>query len=291
MRERADARGLVRPVVIIGAPRSGTNMLRDALCALPGFTTWPCDEVNYLWRHGNVRVPHDELTPELVTPQVRRYLRRQFAKRGRYGERVVEKTCANSLRVPFIHHVLPEARFVWIVRDGRDAIPSARRRWQAKLQPGYAAAKARFIPPADLPYYAVRHVARRVHRLRSAEGRVGSWGPRLANMEELLSSHTILEVCARQWQRCVDQADRDLATLDSTRVYQVRYEEFVSDPAPQLADMAAFTEQPATERDVRVAVSHVSAERRNGPRSLLTKDERKQLESLLAPTLAAHGYG
>lgn len=34
------------PVVIIGAGRSGTNALRDALTALPEFETWPCDEIN-----------------------------------------------------------------------------------------------------------------------------------------------------------------------------------------------------------------------------------------------------
>ena len=47
-------------VIIIGAPRSGTNMLRDALTALPDCGTWPCDEINYVWRHGNVGFPSDE---------------------------------------------------------------------------------------------------------------------------------------------------------------------------------------------------------------------------------------
>ena len=34
------------PVVIIGAPRSGTNMLRDVLVGVGGYATWPCDEIN-----------------------------------------------------------------------------------------------------------------------------------------------------------------------------------------------------------------------------------------------------
>ena len=46
-----------RDVVIIGAPRSGTNMLRDVLTSLPGFATWPCDEINLIWRHGNRDLP------------------------------------------------------------------------------------------------------------------------------------------------------------------------------------------------------------------------------------------
>ena len=32
----------------------GHNMLRDVLTKLPGVATWPCDEINYIWRHGTV---------------------------------------------------------------------------------------------------------------------------------------------------------------------------------------------------------------------------------------------
>ena len=44
------------PVIIIGAGRSGTNMLRDLLAQLPQFSTWPCDEINYIWRHSAKRI-------------------------------------------------------------------------------------------------------------------------------------------------------------------------------------------------------------------------------------------
>src|SRR5699024_12209800 len=115
------------PVVIIGAPRSGTNMLRDVLCSLDHVATWPCDEINYIWRHGNLRYPSDELPPKRATVPVRRYIRRQFDwVMRRYGVRyVVEKTCANSLRVPFVDAVVPEAKYVFIRRDGLDAVGSA----------------------------------------------------------------------------------------------------------------------------------------------------------------------
>ena len=55
-------------LVIIGAPRSGTNMLRDVLTSFDGIGTWPCDEINYIWRHGNVRYPSDEIPADRATP-------------------------------------------------------------------------------------------------------------------------------------------------------------------------------------------------------------------------------
>lgn len=279
-----------QPVVIIGAARSGTKMLRDALCALSGFTTWPCDEINYLWRHGNVRTPHDELVPEQATPRIRRYLRRNFARCAPLGAHVVEKTCANSLRVAFVARVLPEAKFVWIVRDARDVVPSAHRRWHARLDLGYVAAKARFIPPTDLPYYAARHLVRQIHRLRSLDGHVASWGPRLRDMDALMASRSLLEVCALQWRRCVELAARDLAALDPDRVHRVAYENFVAAPAAHLADIAEFAGCPSPEADVRGAVRHVAPERATAPRTALTDEQREHLETLVAPTLTTHGY-
>ena len=104
------------PVIIIGAGRSGTNMLRDALTALDGFETWPCDEINPVWRHGNINWPTDAIPPERAA-NPRAYIRRAFQRIWRETGKpcfVVEKTCANSLRVPFVDAVVPEAEYIHI---------------------------------------------------------------------------------------------------------------------------------------------------------------------------------
>ena len=144
-----------QPVVIIGAGRSGTKILKASLCRLPGAGSWPCDEINYVWRHGNASESHDELQPERARPRVRRYIRRCFDRlaRRRGLAHVVEKTCANSLRVAFVDRVVPDALFVFLVRDGRDVVASARKRWKAPLDLPYLLAKARFVPLTDVPYY------------------------------------------------------------------------------------------------------------------------------------------
>ena len=131
------------PVIIIGAGRSGTNMLRDLLAQLPQFSTWPCDEINYIWRHGNRGFATDEFTREMADDKTAHYIRKQFQKFAAKhpGTSVVEKTCANSLRCGFIHQIFPEARFIHIMRDGRDVAASAALRWNAKLDIGYIAKK------------------------------------------------------------------------------------------------------------------------------------------------------
>ena len=161
-------------VLIVGAPRSGTNMLRDVLCDLPEIATWPCDEINYIWRHGNVRYPSDELPKHNASSSVQRYIRKQFqwVEHAYSANIVVEKTCANCLRVPFVDAVVPQAKYIYIYRDGIDATGSAKLRWTAKLDIPYLLEKVRFVPRMDLPYYAFRYFWSRMYRLFSREKRL-----------------------------------------------------------------------------------------------------------------------
>ena len=158
-------------LIIVGAPRSGTNMLRDMLAKLPGVGTWPCDEINYIWRHGNVRYLSDVFSPDMATPRVVSYIQRQFDDfAGKNSLRVlVEKTCANSLRIGFVDKVVPDAKYIFIVRDGLDAVGSAMIRWRAELDFVYLLKKARYVPLSDLPYYAFRYFWNRVYRVVSVE--------------------------------------------------------------------------------------------------------------------------
>jgi len=250
-----------QPVVILGAGCSGTNMLRDVLCRFPNYGTWPCDEINYIWRHGNKQCAVDEFSADLARPDVLRYIQRAFQSCATRESctHVVEKTCANTLRVEFVAATLPEnALFLHIVRDGQDVMASAGRRWKAELDIPYLLKKARFVPTFDLPYYALRYLGARMHRLFDREGKVSFWGPRYIGMEEDLQSKSLMEVCALQWKRCVERSMEGLATLDSGRVLHLRYENFVANPMEQLERIATFLGEDWTPNLIREAVSGVS---------------------------------
>lgn len=281
-----------RPVVIIGAPRSGTNMLRDALAHLPGVATWPCDEINLIWRHGNVRHPSDEFGPDLARASVCRYIRRRFDWVARRFDApvVVEKTCANSLRVPFVDRVVPEAQYVFIHRDGLDAVGSALKRWNAKADYGYLARKARFVPPTDLPYYAVRYAGNRLRRLLSPRQRPASWGPRLERMPELLERHPLDEVCALQWKRCVESSLAAFARMPAGRVVTVGYEDFVRSPESQLAAIVRFLGIGTTGEAIADAVAGVSDESVGKGRDELGEATVRRLMPMIGDTRRRLGY-
>lgn len=278
-------------IVIVGAPRSGTNMLRDVLTSVPGITTWPCDEINPIWRHGNRDLPSDELTPDLARPEVTSYIRRRFDRvRRPDAPYVVEKTCANSLRMGFVRAVLPDARYVLITRDGIDAAASSTRRWHAPFDLRYTAAKARFVPWGDVLPYAARFVAGQIRgRAGTTSGQVsGWWGPRPSDYRALMAEHPLDELCAVQWQRCVEASFRDLEDLPDDQLFHVVYEDFVRDPQTQLERLGQFLEIPAVGE--AAGAGEVSPASIGKGRTSLGPEAVERLETLVRPTLDRLGY-
>lgn len=283
----------MQEVVIIGAPRSGTNMLRDVLCSLPDIATWPCDEINYLWRHGNASYPSDEIPKGQVNEKVKAKVKKSFdwVSQEYNSNYVVEKTCANSLRVPFVNTVIPNAKYVFIVRDGIDATGSAKLRWTAKLDISYILEKVRFVPKTDLPYYAGRYFWSRIYRIFSREKRLAFWGPALNDMQPILREHTLNEVCAIQWQQCVDKANLAFMSMPEDKYIKVRYEDFVQKPAEELRRILAFLDYKELDEDlIAPAVARVSSKSIGKGRAELDDNEVINLEALVSETLKAHKY-
>jgi len=280
------------PLIIIGAPRSGTNMLRDLLTAFPGFGTWPCDEINPIWRHGNTSHPSDQLGAAQATPDVVDFIRGRFdAFAGRGGlDVVVEKTCANSLRVPFVETVLPDARYVFIVRDGYDAAASAQKRWHAKAELKYLLAKARWAPASDLPRYGWRFLRNRWHKLTSGDKRLAYWGPTLDNMQDLLAAHPVDEVCALQWRACVDASLDAFENIAPDRVHRIRYEEVVADPATALDGLSAFAGVPTPDLSNHPAFAGITPLSVGKGRRDLGADGVERLRPIVRHTMERLGY-
>jgi hypothetical protein len=289
---------MTSPVIIVGAPRSGTNMLRDVLTSAPGITTWDCDEINPLWKHGNLDIPHDEIPVERATPQLAQFLHRRFNAIARKAgaDIVVEKTCAVSLRVPFTRALFPEAKYVFIHRDGIDATASTMQRWNASFDLRYTLKKARYVPPFDVVRHATALLHKRVNQFR--HGQLGDtsndlrvqtwWGPRPHDFRELQGRHPLEELAFIQWQRCVEQASAGLAGLPASQLHTVSYEDYVSDPRDHTARILEFMGRP--ELIDAVTIGQVSTASIGKGRRVLGPEAVARLERLGAATLERFGH-
>ncbi len=281
------------PVFILGAGRSGTNVLRDVLTRLPHFATWPCDEIQPIWRHGNINWPSDELTINHARPEVTTFIQKQFYKQWkRLGEPayLVEKTCANTLRVPFIDAIFPDAKYVQILRHGVDVVKSAEKRWSGDLEvPSfwYFYAKAKYIPPMDLPAYLWSFLSKRIGLLTGRAKQLSTWGPRFRGIDEA-ASQSLPEICAMQWCASVTATNRGFESIDKARRITVFYEEFIRNPTKVLSEILEFLDVQCSSKQLEMATSIVRVKtvgkNQNAPCNSDVLD-------ILEPCLTAVGYG
>lgn len=284
-------------VIIVGAPRSGTNMLRDVLTSTPGVSSWRCDEINFVWKHGNLDINHDEI-PADRADRTSGYLQEQFRARARKdgSDVVVEKTCATSLRVPFVARALPEAKFIFIRRDGLDATASTMKRWNAEFDLTYTLKKVRYVPRTDLPRHLGDFVAKRLRQRASGDARSTAndlkvstwWGPRPHDFHELQRAHPLEELAFIQWQRCIEQTADALSGLDPDRVLEVRYEDYVADPMEGTRRCLEF--MGIGERLGQTEVGQVMTSSVGKGHAQLGQEAVSRLETLGGSTLSRFGY-
>ena len=215
------------PVFIIGAARSGTKFVRDSLATDAAFKCVPYD-VNYIWRMFDPAKTDDVLSPEEMGLQKRQKIRKTLFKLAGLREDdtadLLEKTVSNSLRIPFVDAVFPNARYIHLIRDGRAVVESSLRMWQAPPDKQGLTRKLRDLPLSNYGYlywFATNYLKGKLR------GRSGGqvWGPRYPGILEDLSALELIEVVALQWKYCVEFAIRDLATVPSERKFELRYED------------------------------------------------------------------
>ena len=278
-----------RHVIIIGAARSGTKMLRDALAAATGAGTVPYD-VGYVWRYGNERAPDDALLPDQLSERSRRFIAR-FVDRyaAGPGPTVIEKTVGNSMRVPFVAAAFPDARYIHLIRDGVDVAESSRRQWSADTDWKYILSKARHVPLRVAARTSGRYSSSLAAHLRVPARRLGSWGVRYPGIEADLATEDLLVVCARQWRESVLSASRAFQAL-KVPVFEVRYEDLVLDPFVSLRKLTEFVELPAPAQDVEQAAAAITKDRLGCGRGAVSAADLDRLRPEIERTLVDLGY-
>jgi LPS sulfotransferase NodH len=134
---------------LLGCARSGTSIFAEAVAAHP--------EVKYIFEPHEIweQAGHGEneshrLTAAHATPEICTRLRGWFGERRGAATLVLDKTPRNTLRVPFLRAVFPEAKFIHLVRDGRDVACS--------LMPGIGGDVWHHLkPPAWRELFAQHH--------------------------------------------------------------------------------------------------------------------------------------
>lgn len=185
--------------------------------------------------------------------------------------RLLEKTPENCLRLPFLRALFPDARVLFLTRDGRANVYSLLEGWrQPHAFPGYR---------APLPVTAPGQTR-------------GRWAFTLIPGWRELVDRPLVEICARQWAVCNAAVLDYAAGSNALPMLTVAYEELVRRPDETLSRIARFVGlQPA---DIP-AYGHPLPEVNVVSRPEAKKWRREaevidRVEGIIAPVMARLGY-
>jgi hypothetical protein len=250
---------IAKPIIILGAPRSGTTILFSILSSHPelwsvyaesGFLERYIGPDKLGWHNGN-RVGSEVVTGELrekvvsdcyhravnyqalfpnassriyANRRLERILRKAsqltvFAVSRPEVIRLVEKTPRNMLRIPFLNAIFPDAYFVFLARDPRANISSLLEGWK---QPNRFKT---YEVPGGLD-------------IRDYPG--SKWSFLLPPDWEVFSTgKTLVEVCAFQYRVANQIAFEDLREIPDGRKSFVKYESLVASPEETVQRLCA----------------------------------------------------
>lgn len=206
------------PIFLIGCSRSGTTVTFETLAASGHFRHFNY-ELPQLWdgMYGplNNNWASESAGPEHALPTHRtKALAYFYARLGR-GQ-VLDKSCINTLRVGYLHELFPEAKFVFIHRDGRDNISSMIDGWRlGRTDGGFGLEK--FFGPSPAP-------------VAINGGEFREWHFFLPPGWRDYNNASLEDVCAFQWISANRLALTAAKGLPPDQWIQVRYEDIFDRP-------------------------------------------------------------
>lgn len=239
------------PIIIIGAPCSGTSVLVRILSKHSDLTY--SNEPRMIWRYQNDH-RSDMLQPVHATPEVRRYIRSKFDAyvRDHSRKRLLEKTPSNSLRLGFVREIFPECKIIHIVRNGYDSALSIRDYWKgftsglsySKIDGEKSILKQRLreMHPRQFPFYATKFLSRAIGK-KVGIGQV-MWGPRFPGMKQFFREQGVLAVSALQWRLYVEQSCHFGRQIPESAYREVRLEDLTDDCIESLFDFCELEITP-----------------------------------------------
>ncbi|MDP9227384.1 MAG: sulfotransferase [Actinomycetota bacterium] len=207
-----------------------------------------------------VSEPFRDLTEDDVTPWLRKRFRDFFEERARsQGRPLFMHKFTGWPRARFIHDILPEARFIHVVRDGRAVANSLMQMpwWRGHLGPS----RWGFGP--------------------LGESDAAAWER---------SGGSLLILAGLEWKLLMDAYEEARAAIAPDRWMQVRYEDLVEGPRQIIQNVLEYADLPWTSRFEESIQRHSFGANKRGYEKDLTASQQAELEKVLHAELVTLGY-
>ena len=231
-------------VILIGPARSGTKIIRETIATHPSVNQIGFD-INFIWKRHNEKIAHDALSPELATDKVVDYINRYFESKAKNADFLIEKTVSNTLRIPFVKKILPDAKYIFLFRNGVDTVESVSRQWGVSPGGKYLLQKFFSVPVIDVIPYVSKYAVDLIRiKLKRSTSDSYVWGVRYPGCEKDLKEKSLLEFCALQWNYSANAMLDYLENEPAEDYLILRYEDFVENPTQELKKISEYLDLP-----------------------------------------------
>jgi hypothetical protein len=206
---------MVDPIFVVGCSRSGTTVTYETIAAAPQLLSFSY-EIPGFWN--NLWGPHknhwhsEAAYAEDAQPSHRDAAMRYFYQRLGLG-RVLDKTCINVMRLPYLYKLFPGSMFIYIHRDGRDNISSMMDGWRH-----------------DGHFRLSQFLGESPEPVAINDGEFKEWSFFLPPGWRDYNHASLEEVCAYQWLTANKMALEAKKLIPSQQWIQLRYEDIFEAP-------------------------------------------------------------
>jgi hypothetical protein len=291
---------------IIGSPRSGTTILENILHCHPEIAEWY--EPYYLWGQYFSNVENDIWNPADLTSEVKKRIRREFKTFSRRTKKeiVLDKSPSHVFNINIIQAVFPDAKWIHIIRDGRDVTLSIRKEWHRRKEMVLKKDFRKLFQVAKKmlerqPFWKYKLMAihyeiksnltvRPTKYLNKSKwnGKVG-WGPRFDKWQQFLQTHSELEFNAMQWVKSVEAAHRIWSILPEKNKIEIRYEDLLNNTHSTLSDIFAIL-NIKPDHNFFAKIPQLNRKNFNKWESGFSDGELKKIKPILGPLIEKLSY-
>lgn len=210
------------PIFIVGCSRAGTTVTFETLAMAPGLVSFGHEIPQFwdgLWGLKHNGWTSQEASADEARPSHREAARRFFFQRLGSGQ-VLDKTCINVLRITYLYRLFPQARFVYVHRDGRDNVSSLMDGWRHHGHFGLAKLLGPFPCPVSID-----------------RGEFNEWSFFLPPRWRDYNEASLEEVCAYQWLTANRMALEARQLVPPEQWIQVRYEDVFERPVAMFEEV------------------------------------------------------
>ncbi len=276
------------PIILIGAARSGTKLLRDVISTSLDVEKIPFD-INFVWKYNNEKIPHDLLTQDNYNSKAEKFIKKYFNKFSKKKPFLIEKTVSNTLRIDFVRRFFPNAKFIYLIRDGRDVVESVARQWGTAPKGNYLIDKLKTFPLSKTLSYGWLYGTDLVKiKLLGQPSESYVWGVKYPNYKVDLKNDDVHSFCSKQWKFCIEESEKQIKNIPTNNLMKIRYEDFVKDPLSEFLRIENFL--GLNSKINREEIKKIKPNNVGKGFKKLTEEQRKKVLKIIAPTLTKLNY-